>query len=65
VYPKLLSWKLCRDEVMHRERVVPYVEAGHPGPIPVTLVERVVYFRRTEDPDCLPAILRRARRANP
>lgn len=65
VYPKLLSWELCRDEVMYRERVVPYVEAGHPGPISISLVERVVYFRRTENPSCLAAILRRARRPNP
>lgn len=65
IYPKLLSWELCRDEVMLREQIVPFVEAGHPGPIPVAFIESVIYFRCTEDPNSLPAILRRARRSSP
>ena len=64
IYPDLLSWELCRDEVMYRERVVPYVEAGYRGPIPVSKVEEVIFFRRTENPECWAAILRSAFRSN-
>lgn len=60
IYPKLLSWELCRDEVMLREQIVPYVEAGHPGPIPIAFIESVVYFRRTEDPNSFVAMIRRS-----
>lgn len=65
IYPKLLSWELCRNEVMCREQVVPYVEAGHPGPIPASLIEQLIFFRRIEAPDSLPAMLRRARSRAP
>lgn len=60
IYPKLLSWELCQDEVMLRERVVPFVEAGHRGPIPISLIESVIYFRRTENPNSFAAIVRRS-----
>jgi hypothetical protein len=64
IYPKLLSWKLCRDEVMCRERVVPYVEAGHPGPISISFIENVIYFRRTENENSFAAIIRRSMQSN-
>src|SRR6266404_5846055 len=34
-YPRLLPWSLWKQEKAWKEMVVPYIEAGHPGPIPL------------------------------
>lgn len=60
IYPKLLSWELCQDEVKCREQIVPFVEAGHQGAIPISLIESLIYFRRTENPNSFAASVRRS-----
>ena len=45
----------------HSEMVVPCVEAGHPGNIPLTFVARIVTLELVEDPASIAAIHRRAR----
>lgn len=58
VHERLLPWTLWQDEKAYTEMVVPYVEAGHVGPLSLHLVDRVIYMRRTEDPNSLAAMLR-------
>ena len=57
IYPKLLSWEGCRNEDL-RQMVVPYVEAGYFGPIPISLIEKVIIVTKSEDPNSLVAMLR-------
>ena len=40
--------------------IVPHVEAGHPGPIPLADIENVFYLRIVEDPEDPYAEFRRA-----
>lgn len=60
-YDSLIPWTRWRDEGAHSEMVVPYVEAGHPGNIPITFVARIVTLELVEDPASIAAIYRRAR----
>jgi len=48
IYPKLRSWTEWR-EGDQREMVVPYVEAGFFGSIPLALVEKVIIVTMSED----------------
>jgi hypothetical protein len=61
LHDRLIPWTHWKEESAYGEMVVPHVEAGHPGPIPTTEVSEVVFLRRSEDPNCLAAALRRAR----
>ncbi|HEC26682.1 MAG TPA: hypothetical protein ENI67_04650 [Gammaproteobacteria bacterium] len=58
IYPKLLLWDNWKTED-GRQMVVPYLEAGHPGPIPLVLVEKAILVTVTEDPNSLAVIMRR------
>ncbi len=40
--PQLIPWTLWKDEEAWREMVVPYVEAGHRGPVPLSLVDEIL-----------------------
>ena len=60
LHERLIPWTRWKEENAYGEMVVPHVEAGHPGPIPISEVSEVVFLRRTEDPTCLAAVLRRA-----
>lgn len=60
LYPALISWDRWKEEQVWREMVVPYVEAGHPGPISVEAIDRAIFLRLMEDPNCHAAIMRRA-----
>jgi len=60
IQDKLIPWSRCKDEGAS-EQIVPHVEAGYPGPLPLALVESIVFFRREEDPSCLASILQRAK----
>ena len=62
VYERLIPWSRAREEGVIGEVVVPYVEAGYPGPISIAQIEQVVFFRRTEALGSLAAVLRKARR---
>lgn len=60
IYSALISWDRWKDENALSEMIVPYVEAGHPGPIPTAAIDRVIFLRVTEDPNCHAAVMRRA-----
>jgi len=59
-YDRLIPWSRWKEE-SSSEQIVPYIEAGYLGPLPLEFVVRVIFFRREEDPNCLAAVLRRAR----
>ena len=40
---------------------MPFVEAGYPKAISISHVERAIFFRREQDPDCLAAKLKKGR----
>jgi hypothetical protein len=58
---KLLTWKDWEDAKAYGEMIVPHVEAGHRGPIPVASVAEIIAFSVEEDPDSIAALLRRAK----
>jgi hypothetical protein len=62
LYPALLPWTLWKEQEAYREIVVPYIEAGHPGPIPIEKVDEILIVSVIEDTNSLAAALGRARR---
>jgi hypothetical protein len=63
IHSSLIPWTLWKEEKALSEQVVPYVEAGYPGPISVNLIDEVICLTFEEDPNSLAAILRKARHA--
>jgi hypothetical protein len=60
----LVPWTLWRDQQAWGEVVVPYVEAGYRGPIPLTLIDELIEVQVIEEPDPLgDALLEGRRRA--
>ncbi len=49
--PKLLSWREWNLEDAPREMVVPYVEAGHKGPISLKLIDEIICLEIDEEPN--------------
>lgn len=64
LHDRLIPWTRWRDEEAWGEVVVPYVEVGFPGPLPLAFIERMVLVRLLEEPNCLAAIVRRANEAS-
>jgi hypothetical protein len=62
IYEKLIPWTKWKEDNALREMVVPHGEAGHPGPIALSEVERVVHLKVIEDPTSLASRLRHARK---
>jgi hypothetical protein len=60
VYDDLIPWTLSKEENALSEMIVPYVEAGYPGPISFDLVEEIISVEITEDPESFAARLRKA-----
>jgi hypothetical protein len=63
-YGSLIPWTKWKEEEAWREMVVPYVEAGFPGPLPLRLVTEIYAVKITEDPTSYGALLRRAELAS-
>lgn len=66
-YPRLIPWTRWRDEGRPPAMIVPHVEAGHPGPIPLDQIDEAmaVQFDSETEHNSLEGvsgILRRARR---
>ena len=62
VHAALIPWTRWKEEGAWSEMVVPYVEAGHLGPISVDLIDEIVCLKIEEDPTSLAALLRKAHR---
>lgn len=58
-YDNLIPWTLWKEENALGEMVVPYVEAGYPGAIPLDLVEEIISVELNEDPKSLAAQFRK------
>ena len=63
VYSALVPWTKWKEEQAWNEMVVPYVEAGYPGPLPFRLVSEIISVEQTEDPRSYAAMLRRIHEA--
>ena len=61
VYAALIPWTKWKERGDLRQMVVPYVEAGHPGPISTDKIDKLIFVRFEEDPNSRAAILRRSR----
>jgi len=61
VYANLIPWTQSKEDGSLSEMVVPGVEAGHPGPIPLSAADEVLCLKLEEDPNSLAARLRKAR----
>lgn len=42
VHERVISWREWRDQGAFSEMIVPYVEAGYPGILPIELVEEII-----------------------
>jgi hypothetical protein len=56
----LIPWTKWKEEKAWSEMIVPYIEAGYPGPLPFRLVEDIISLERKEDPHSYAAMLRKA-----
>ncbi|WP_422506241.1 hypothetical protein [Stenotrophomonas sp. GZD-301] len=59
-YQELLPWTEWSSSGDLSQNIVPYVEAGYPGPLPLSMIDEVLFVRITEDPDCFAALVRRS-----
>lgn len=58
----LVSWTLWEKEKAWGDMIVPHVESGHKGPIPLNLVNEIWIIEVDDDPDPIVEILRSSRR---
>jgi hypothetical protein len=61
-YARLIPWTSWSLDGAPQEMIVPHIEVGHPGPIPLELIERVTHLLVDEDPNLPASMLRNARR---
>ena len=59
---QLIPWTKWKEEKALSEKIVPFVEAGYPGPVPITLIEEVLRVTIDFPTDSIVAILRRRKR---
>lgn len=60
VHSAIVPWTQWKEEEAWNKMVVPYVEAGHPGPISAELIDEVLCLKIEEVPTSLSARLRKA-----
>ncbi len=58
-YDSLIPWNGSRGEEAHGDMVVPYVETGYPGLLPIALIEELIEVEVQEAPDSIQAMHRR------
>jgi hypothetical protein len=59
IYQELLPWTMRKEEEAYREMILPYLEAGYPGPIAVEKVDEIIIVSVVEDPESFVSVLRR------
>lgn len=59
-YQKLVPWTEWSSSGDLTQNIVPYVESGYPGPLPLSMIDEVLFVRITEDPGCFAALVRRS-----
>ncbi|WP_200957033.1 hypothetical protein [Lysobacter sp. Root916] len=60
IYGRLQPWTLWGEEKAYNEKIAPYFEAGHEGPISLSLVDRLILLKIMEDPLSLAAMVRKS-----
>lgn len=58
--PDLVSWQQWKQEEAWSEQVVPHVETGHSGPIPLNLIDEIICVEKDDDPNSFASKLQRA-----
>jgi hypothetical protein len=61
IHSLLVPWTRWKEENALSEMVVPYVEAGHLGPISTDLIDQMFVVKIEEDPMSFTARLRKGR----
>ena len=61
IHEHLVPWTAWKTESAWADNIVPYVESGYKGLLPLTAMCRTLIFRRTKNPNSVDAIYRRAR----
>jgi len=51
IHLNLLSWKLWRRENAHQETILPYYETGHPDPIDLRYITKILKIIVNRYPD--------------
>ena len=60
IYGALIPWTKWKEHGDLKQMVVPYIEAGHLGPISTDKIDKLIYVRLEEDPNSFAATLRRS-----
>lgn len=60
-FTKLLPWTGWKIDGHPSEMILPYLEAGYPGPIPLDKIDEVIRVTATEEPNSLVSVMKRAR----
>jgi hypothetical protein len=63
-YDDLVPWTIWKEKRDFNEMIVPHVEVGYPGPLPLRLVGEIISVEITEDPQSHAALLRKAWNSN-
>jgi len=58
---RLLPWTGWKSDGHPSEMILPYLEAGHPGAIPLEDIEEILEVELIEDPKSMISIMRKAR----
>lgn len=61
-YSDLESWEAWNTEEARSDMVLPYLEAGHKGPVPAAQIERVIVVENELTPSPLEVALHKVRR---
>lgn len=58
---RLIPWTKWEEEKAYGDKIIPWVEAGYPDSVPITLIEEVLRVKIDHPTDSIAAVLRRAR----
>lgn len=58
IYDVLIPWTKWEEQGDQKQMVVPYGEAGHPGPISIDKIDKLIHVRFEEEPYSYVATLR-------
>jgi hypothetical protein len=59
-YDDLIPWSKWKEKSDFSEMIVPHIEVGYPGPLPLRLVGEIISVEITEEPQSHAALLRKA-----
>lgn len=60
-HDRLIPWTKWEEEKAYSDKIIPWVEAGYPDSVPITLIEEVLRVKIGYPTDTIAAVLRRGR----